>query len=228
MKIGIRSLLSIVIAVLALVYGSLDYSGTIDRFRGREAALGLWERLSTVPSGDSVMIFAGEPDFNDGILFIIANTRNESVRKAKAQGIPAAVIARFGGISRPPGTEGFPPNDSMVRFYAAPSSPIGIGYDYTREDRDSGWGYSLGSLGEIPQWVDESRSQERFIVYTLFIGLLSIVVAIQEAIPSKPSKGTNGGVSLMSKSTISHSREVLGREDREPTKKDGLPQDPAK
>lgn len=202
MKITNRAILPIIIALVSLFYGVLDYSGTIDRIQGREDAMRIWERLSTVPSGDSVVIFAEFEPFSQGMPFIIAHSRNEQVQEAAVKGIRATAIARIGGIARPPGTEDYPAYDTVVRFYASPSSPIMIGYNYTYDDRDRGWGFSLGCLGEIPQWVEESRSRERFIVYTLLIGILSIVVAVQEANPVLKKLRPNGGNGIMRLSTV--------------------------
>lgn len=202
MKIGMRTILPLIIAVIALLYGVLDYSGGTDHLRGRDASLAIWERLSTVPSGDSVIIFAEDEHFSKGIPFIIANTRNEAVREARTKGVKATAIGRVGSIAHPPGSETFPPQGIVVRFYASPSSPIFVGYNYTRHDRDSGWAYWLGSLGEIPLWVEESRSQERFIVYTLLLGLLSVVVAIQETLPSRRSNSSLKEANTLGKPAI--------------------------
>jgi hypothetical protein len=179
-KVNLGTILPLMIAALTLIYGILDYSGIMDKWRGRTAAMALWERLSTVPSGDSVIIFNDNKYFTDGVALMIKYTRNSRIQEMNSQDIIPTAIARLGGISLPPGIGQMPPWDSISRFYASPSSPVSVAYNYTYNDRGGGWGQPLGSLGEIVDWTNESREGERFFVYTILLGILSIVVAIQE------------------------------------------------
>ncbi|MDZ4723044.1 MAG: hypothetical protein SGI97_03945 [candidate division Zixibacteria bacterium] len=181
MKISKSTFWSFIIAAVSFGYPIADYSGIMDWLRGRQGALEIWERLSLVQSGDSVIVFNDEPCFGKGIEFLITNSQNAEIRKYKDEGIVFSAIARVGGVARPPGTENMTDlQDKITRFYASPSSPLILGFDYTRKDRDSGKGLPLGSLGEIIEWVNESRESERFVVYTLLVGALSLIVAFKE------------------------------------------------
>lgn len=180
MKAKRKALLPFIVALLAFCYGVLDYTGTMDNLRGRKAATDVHYRLSAVESGDSVIMFNDEPSFEKGIEFLVDHTRNRRVKELKIQGIVPTAIARLGSVERPPNVGEMPQWDSTIKFYAPPSSPLIVAYEYTRNDRHSGYGLSLCTLGEIVHWVNESREQERFVVYIVLVGLLSVVIAFRD------------------------------------------------
>ncbi len=68
------------------------------------------------------------------------------------------------------------------------SSPVGFVYG---DSRLPGKIYEkdlkpIGNLGDVRQWINDSRNRERFIVVSVLIGVLSLTVALLDF-----SKGEN-------------------------------------
>ena len=180
MKFNKSAILPLAITVLTVGYGSLDYCGAIDEWRGRTAAMHVWERLSTVATGDSVIMFDDEAGFRAGSEFIVKRCKNPIVTATVRKGEKPTAIARLGGIDMPPMTGPLREWDGVSKFYASPNSPVGVMFDSHRQGKFGIRNFSLCILGEIPEWVNRSRENERFWVYTGLIGLLSLVVAASE------------------------------------------------
>jgi len=144
-------------------------------------------RLSSPKGFPEIIIFNDEREFSPLIKLIMSNTSNQQVKILYKNGKTPTAIVRLGGTLSPPGAwaKKLPKVDFDPRF-APDTSPVIVFYNYTRKGprdnipEDERIAKSVCNLGNIRQWIDDSRNRERFLVSTLLIGLLSIVVATFE------------------------------------------------
>ncbi len=183
----IRIILTILIPSLTIIFATFEYAGLSDKLSGRKLALDGFSRLSSPIGYPEIIIFNDEREFSPLIKLIMSNTSNQEVKNRYKNGkIPTAIV-RVGGTLSPPGTldKGFLKDGFDPRF-APDTSPVLVFYNYTRKGPRSDVPESeriakaVCNLGNIRQWIDNSRNRERFLVSTLLIGLLSIVVAAFE------------------------------------------------
>ena len=172
----IRKYLSVLVMVLTLIYAVGDHYTWWDNLRGRTAVLQSWDRL-TYSRG-------GEPLFDALSNFIADRSRSDSLRIQQQKGLYPTAIARLGGTQTP--DIGDHPSGWPEFREALQTSPIVFIYGYTRSQMANGEGshgaktFFACTLRDLRDWVNESRSREWFLVSTLFIGLLSLAVAIHE------------------------------------------------
>ena len=178
------------IALLTFGYGFADFFSFTDNLWNRTEVMNSWYRLSTVESGDSVIMFDDELGFQETVEFLVARTKNIGIKETIKFGKKPTALMRLGGVERPdigPVTN----FNGLAKYYALPSSPIFIGFNYKRDYREKGYGDFLCTLGDISGWVDNHRNTERFIVYGVLIASLSLVIAFIELSKKKIMRETS-------------------------------------
>ena len=166
-----------------LVYGVGDYLEFWDEMFGRTLALKGLERLASTEGTPIIIIFDDEPEFHPLYKIINSTTQNEDAIQKVRKGIIPTCIVRIGHTVKPDVGDDLPegwPNPNFV----PESMPVMYVYNYTKKNFLSLQDISIkstlpvGSLGDIRRSIEDLRNQERFIVTTIVIGLLSIAVVI--------------------------------------------------
>lgn len=189
-----RYALTFIVPVMALVYGIGDNFKWWDSVRGRTAALVGWRRLATQGPVPRMVVCEDDPEFCYLHKFIIDNTENNEVIKRHHNGIKPTCILRVGGWLQADIGKGGLPEDYPDPRFIPESAPILFVYNYSPDEirlKSTVHGdkvLPIGSLGDIRRWIQQHRNQERFVVTTILIGILSIVVTIIELTRSKSNK----------------------------------------
>ena len=154
---------------------------------GRTAAIEGVKRLASPRNYPDIIIFDDETEFKKLFSFIISKTDNKEVIHLYRKDIFPTAILRVGGTLKPDVGDNLPDGWPNPKFAPA-SSPIGFAYDYSRPPGklDGSNLKPVGSLGDLRQWINDSRNRERFIVASVLIGVLSLTVAFLDL-----SKGKN-------------------------------------
>jgi hypothetical protein len=136
-------------------------------------------RLASPRNFPDIIIFNDETEFKYLFSFIISKTDNHEVIQLTRKGIRPTAIVRVGGTLKPDVGDNLPDGWPNPKF-APDSSPVGLAYNYSRPpgaiNRDNL--KSVGNLGDVRQWINDSRNRERFFVATILIGILSVIIVI--------------------------------------------------
>ncbi|BBO91987.1 hypothetical protein [Desulfosarcina ovata] len=137
------------------------------------------QRLASPRNFPDIIIFDDEAEFNPLFLYIIKKTNYEEVISLYHKGNFPTAIVRVGGTLKPDIGDNLPEGWPNPKFVPG-SSPIGFVYNYSRSlsNIDGDDFKPIGSLGDLRQWINDSRNRERFIFASILIGVLSITVAV--------------------------------------------------
>jgi len=145
---------------------------------GRMAVLEGVQRLASPRNYPDIIIFDDDAEYKELLSFILSKTDNKDVINLYHKGIFPTAILRVGGTLKPDVGDNLPDAWPNPKFAPA-SSPIGFAYDYSKPPgRLDGKNLKpVGSLGDLRQWISDSRNRERFIFASVLIGVLSLIVA---------------------------------------------------
>ena len=189
-----RKYLSVLIMSLVFVYAAGDYFSLWDDLSGRTSVLRSWERLTLSQGWPKVIIFDDDPVFDVLCAFIEKHSTNDSIRVHQQLSVRPTAIARMWG-TQTPALGDQPPEWPSFR-QALQSSPVVFVYKYSKAQISKRDGiqddqvYFACTLSDLRNWVSESRSSEQFWVLTVFLGLLSLAVAIYEKRTEPESSST--------------------------------------
>ncbi len=192
---NVRIILPLLIPVLSLLYACGDHCGWWDRFRGRTIVAEGIQRLSSPKGFPDIVIPDDEPIFNDLLRLILHNTNNQKVIDLSKRGTSPTTIVRIGGTLRPDVGDNLPTEWPNPKFAPA-SSPVAVLYNYQRPSMPIGTidednVEPIGNLGDLTNWIIDSRNRERFVVSTFLIGLLSIAVVVLDLTRSEKTEKKN-------------------------------------
>jgi hypothetical protein len=174
----IRISITLLVPILSLFYAIGDHNNWWDKLSGRTAALGGVQRLASPRNYPDIIVFDDEAEFKDLFSYIISFTYNKEVIDLYRKGILPTAILRVGGTLKPDVGDNLPDGWPNPKFAPA-SSPIGFAYNFSKPpgSLDSGKLKPVGSLGDLRQWINDSRNRERFIVTSVLMGVLSLIIA---------------------------------------------------
>jgi hypothetical protein len=174
----IRIIIPLLVPIVSLIYAVGDYSNWWDKLSGRTAALEGVQRLASPRNYPDIIIFDDEAEFKNLFSYIISKTDNKEVIHLYRKGIFPTAILRVGGTLKPDVGDNLPDGWPNPKFAPA-SSPIGFAYGHSRPPGklDGSNLKPIGSLGDLRQWINDSRNRERFILASVLIGVLSLTVA---------------------------------------------------
>jgi hypothetical protein len=186
MKKKLRIIIPLFVPLLSIVYGIGDYASWWDNLRGRKLALQGVNRLASPSNYPDIIIFNDETEFKYLYSFIISKTENQDVLRLNRKGIKPTAIVRVGGTLKPDVGDNLPdgwPNPKFV----PDSSPVVLAYNYSKPPRaiKSENFKPVSNLGEVRQWISDSRNSERFFVATILIGILSVVIVFLDITKDK-------------------------------------------
>jgi len=190
MKKLFRTILPILIAIISMLYAIGDYAQWWDEISGRKMAMSGFVRLSSPQGPPMIIIFNDESEYKDLFSLIISRSENHKIADLYKKGELPSAIVRLGGTLTPYIGDELPEGYPNPKF-VPDSSPILCLYNYTRDSLLSLKSIHIsnnqpaGNLGEIRQWINDSRNRERFIISTILIGLLSLVVLFLDITRSK-------------------------------------------
>ncbi len=185
----LRMVLPLLIPILSLIYACGDYYSWWDNLRGRKTATEGVQRLSSPKGFPDIIIFDDEPIFEELLKLILHKTNNQKVINLFKDGTSPTIIVRIGGTLRPDVGDNLPPKWPNPKF-APDSSPVAVVYNYHstagtfpihNDDMEP-----IGNIGDLRDWIVDSRNGERFIVSSLLIGLLSVAIVVLDF--TKPYK----------------------------------------
>ena len=188
----LRIILPLLIPVLSLIYACGDHYSWWDHLRGRIIAAEGVQRLSSPKGFPDIMIFDDETIFEVLLKLILHKTENQKVIDLFKNGTSPTVIVRVGGTLRPDVGDNLPLEWPNPKFAPA-SSPVAVAYNYHRPIRPIG-GIDgndiepIGNLGDLRDWIVDSRNRERFVVSSFLIGLLTIAVVVLDLTRSEKTK----------------------------------------
>jgi hypothetical protein len=185
----LRIMLPLLIPVLSLIYACGDYYSWWDHLRGRIIQAEGVQRLSSHKGFPDIMIFDDETIFEDLLKLIKHNTENQKVIDLFKNGTSPTAIIRVGGTLQPDVGDNLPSKWPNPKFAPA-SSPVAVVYNYHRPPGtiDGDDIEPIGNLGDLRDWIVDSRNRERFVVYSLLMGLLSIAVVVLDQTRSEKNK----------------------------------------
>lgn len=178
----IRLILAWTVAVVTLVYGSGDYFGWWDGMSGRaDASKGVARMGSTRGLGETLLC-SGDHEFHALWRFILRRSENPEISKLAVQNIvPDCMTSVGGGEQIVPLPPEWPQSARLVGhspvivMYNAERTPKG---GYRGRNGKSAYTHWAARLDDISRWINESRENERFIVMTVVLGLLSIALLV--------------------------------------------------
>lgn len=185
----LRIILPLLIPVLSLIYACGDHYSWWDHLRGRITAAEGVQRLSSPNGFPDIMIFDDETIFEGLLKLILHRTKNEKVVDLFKNGTSPTAIVRVGGTLRPDVGDNLPLEWPNPKF-APTSSPVAVVYNYHRPmgTIDGNDIEPIGNLGDLRDWIVDSRNRERFVVSSFLIGLLSIAVVVLDLTRSEKTK----------------------------------------
>jgi|GEM_PF-3767545 len=187
MKRILRITFPLLIPVLSLVYAFGAYCKWWDYLSGRTVAAHGLRKLASPSGYPETIIFDDEPEFKDLLNLILCNTDNHKAINLHRKGTSPSAIVRVGGTLRPEVGDKLPEGWPNPKFAPA-SSPVAFAYNYFRPGGRSISKENIepiANLGDLRQWINDSRNRERFIVSCVLIGLLSIVVVVLDVTRSR-------------------------------------------
>ena len=173
-----RLILPLLVPVLSLAYACGDFYGWWDELRGRTDAIEGIHELSSPYGFPDIIIYNDESSFEDLFNFILQKTKNKRVIELYKGGTVPTAIFRAGGTLQP--DIGKLPSNWPNPKFAPSSSPVAVAYGWNRSESsiDAKNVEPVGQLGNLNEWILESRNRERFIASSILIGLLSLAVVI--------------------------------------------------
>jgi hypothetical protein len=180
-----RLILPIMVPALSLVYACGDFYGWWDQLRGRSNAIEGVQALSSPNGFPDIIIYSDESGFKELFALITHKTENKKVIELNKDGKVPTAIFRAGGTLQP--DVGKLPSNWPNPKFAPTSSPVAVAYGWSRSEAsiDGNKVEPVGQLGDLSEWINESRNRERFIVSSILIGLLSIAVVILDITRAK-------------------------------------------
>ena len=178
MKEKIAKFLTFSILIITVSYGIGEYLHWWDYLSGRSNALNCYERFASNKNYPEIWIKNTEPEFSPLIKFIESKTKvlpNNLMLKHK---LKLTAVVRVGGTLGHEIQKQIHPKWPKVTFIPE-TSPIA--FVYSSKDNDEQKIDRVCSIGDIKQWVNENRENERFYVLTIAIGILSIALCLMES-----------------------------------------------
>ena len=164
-----------IVPLLSILYGLADICGWTDYIRGRTLATAGLYRLKYGNGYPQTYIYHDEKEFRAMKSFIDSNTKNPQVAiNNKIQ--PLSLISVDGGLTR----RGPSPPEWPINVDTPESAQIMYIYG---QERGKGGGTAtwVGSILDMRQWIETSRSRERFWVTVVMISILSAWIGITKA-----------------------------------------------
>lgn len=181
--------------VVVFLYEAGVQSGLWDVVSGRNQVSDVWIRLASTGYPE-VFVWRGHDGFLETYDFLLRHTSNQKIKEYHRLGKIPDLMARVGEPIHPDLGE-LPDNWPDLR-YVPPTMPVVFFYDYPQLGGDSAISkvhvdqvQRACSVGEIRQWLDESRRNERFFIGSLIVFLLSISVLVLDRMKHHSSK-SNG------------------------------------
>lgn len=178
----IRSVLSWAIAVLTVAYGVGDYFGAWDLLFGRASAAAGVARMGSARGLGDTLLCSPDPEFEATLGFILKHSENPEIAKLAAdRKVPDCMTSIGGGEQAVPLPADWPQSARLVGH-----SPVVVMYNAERVPeggyRGKGGGKAsahwAGRLDDISGWITQSREDERFLITTILLGLLSVALVV--------------------------------------------------
>jgi hypothetical protein len=185
----LRIILPLIVPILSIFYACGDYFAWWDNLSGRLIAVEGLKRLSSPKGFPEIIISDDEAIFRDLFKFIVQKTDNNKICERLRNGKSPSAIVRIGGTLSPDVGSNLPPDWPNPKFAPA-SSPIAVVYNYRKPygKIESANIEAVGNLGNLRDWIADSRNSERFYVASLLLGLLSVVVIVMDFSKSNSRK----------------------------------------
>ena len=170
---ALEPILLLIAPLATLVFALGEQFGWWDRLTGRSKALEGLERLYSAEGYPKTHIQRDE----DRAIFhalerrISPRTSDELMKKRMAEGIvPNAITV----VGRPFEVTGLEPR--MKSFVYADIHPVVYLYSFEDQNRKHEKVAQVTTLGELTKWLDNEKTDRRFWVVSLIVGILSIVM----------------------------------------------------
>ncbi|MBW1729228.1 MAG: hypothetical protein JRJ62_17050 [Deltaproteobacteria bacterium] len=178
----LNKILPLLIALASFLFAFGDWTGYWDILKGRDAVMNIWDQFTYTRGGEQLFLWNDDARFEKVYNFILDNSRIEEMHyKVNKDGAPVC-ICRLGGTVRPDiGDEYIDWPDFRFAYH---TTPIAFVYDYNKGDFRNKKSLNKRqvilccTLGNLTDWVQEIKERERFFVYVILIGSLSLLIAI--------------------------------------------------
>lgn len=193
-------------SLLTVVYAYLEYSGRLDRWLGRKAAVEGLNRLKSASGYPTSWIYNDE---NDRIHFsalekrISKKTQVEKIRKVLAEKHQPSCIV-VGG--EPVSINGIPPEwDTAQKRAYLPDHSVMYLFGVPRNG-GNGKADSVCTLGELEKWLNDEKETRKYYIGGLTLGLISVAFIVLRfaSVPAVPDPNAPV-VSVHATSQVKHS-----------------------
>jgi len=175
MKKTVAGILACILPAIVVSYGLGDYFGWWDQVSGRSIAGRGAARLASGKGYPDMYIYQEELEFPPLKRIIDQHSVNPQLIARRAASQEPTLITctpiRRDKTTLPKGWPDF--------FFVPSSSPVLYVYGDSRASTfNSNQVIWVGTLADLPRWIDASRNSERFWVSTIILGIMGILVAI--------------------------------------------------
>jgi hypothetical protein len=164
--------------LLAIIYAYWEYSGLLDQWLGRKAALEALDRLKSARGYPDSWIYNDNKDIE---LFtalekrISKKTQVDEIRKVLAEGHQPSCIT-VGGDPVP--IAGVPQAwNSAHKGAYTPAHPVMYLFNVTRDDGQGKVGL-VCTLGELEKWLSDEKDARKYCLGSLALGLITIIFIV--------------------------------------------------
>ena len=183
MRKSVIKAIPLIIVIITIFYLIGDNYMWWDKISMRNEITKIWEKLSYTRGGRRIIFLSSEEDYKVFYKFLDDNFDLGKKKKEKNFNNEYSAIARLGGTLDQALYTVIPEGWPKMRW-ATQTSPIIYINGMKIVDKNKGFSIEnvlyITSLGEIRECIEKNRNSERFYIMSLLIGLLSLVVAINE------------------------------------------------